>query len=237
MQKSLQQLAMRLEELDRSLMDPAVASDGKKLRVVTKERAHLEPIVQLWQQLESSKEELEEAKELAQDIEMAEMAQEEITRLNAEIPDLEQRLKLALIPPDPFEGADIILEVRAGTGGDVHSLPMISFACTLGSVKRTVGKWRFCHRTLSLLGEPGRPRSATRKSSVRSVVVKPIDFCGMSLVCTVCSVSHLLKHRSQYTLLQRPLQLCPFLKKSKWISIPMICASMCSVPVVQVVST
>ena len=122
MQKSLQQLAMRLEELDRSLMDPAVAGDGKKLRVVTKERAHLEPIVQLWQELESSKEELEEAKELAQDIEMAEMAQEEITRLNAEIPDLEQRLKLALIPPDPFEGADIILEVRAGTGGDEAAL-------------------------------------------------------------------------------------------------------------------
>ena len=64
MQKSLQQLAMRLEELDRSLMDPAVASDGKKLRVVTKERAHLEPIVQLWQELDSSNEELEEAKEL-----------------------------------------------------------------------------------------------------------------------------------------------------------------------------
>ena len=122
MQKSLQQLAMRLEELDRSLMDPAVAGDGKKLRVVTKERAHLEPIVQLWQELESSKEELEEAKELAQDIEMAEMAQEEITRLNVEIPDLEQRLKLALIPPDPFEGADIILEVRAGTGGDEAAL-------------------------------------------------------------------------------------------------------------------
>mgnify|MGYP006130962097 CR=1 FL=1 len=48
MQKSLQQLAMRMEELDRSLMDPSVSSDGKKLREITKERATLEPIVQLW---------------------------------------------------------------------------------------------------------------------------------------------------------------------------------------------
>jgi peptide chain release factor 1 len=55
MQKSLQQLAMRMEELDRSLMDPSVASDGKKLREITKERATLEPIVQLWTQLEDSK--------------------------------------------------------------------------------------------------------------------------------------------------------------------------------------
>lgn len=122
MQKSLQQLAMRMEELDRSLMDPSVASDGKKLREITKERATLEPIVQLWTQLEDSKEELEEAKELALDREMAEMAQEEIQRLNTEIPALEQELRLALIPPDPFEGADIILEVRAGTGGDEAAL-------------------------------------------------------------------------------------------------------------------
>lgn len=122
MQKSLEQLAMRLEELDRSLMDPAVMGDGKRLREVTKERAHLEPIVQLWNRLEEAKQELEEAKELTQDPEMAEMAQEEISMLNEEIPELEQKLRLALIPPDPFEGADIILEIRAGTGGDEAAL-------------------------------------------------------------------------------------------------------------------
>ena len=122
MQRSLEQLALRLEELDRSLMDPSVASDGKRLREVTKERAHLEPIIELWTLLKQSKEELEEAKEFAQDPEMAEMAQEEIVRLNREIPELERRLRLSLIPPDPFEGADIILEIRAGTGGDEAAL-------------------------------------------------------------------------------------------------------------------
>ena len=78
------------------------------------------------------------------------MAQEEIARLNTEIPDLEQRLKLALIPPDPFEGADIILEVRAGlVGMKLHSLPMISFECTRDSVKRIAGKWRYLSSILS----------------------------------------------------------------------------------------
>ena len=122
MQNSLEQLAMRLEELDRSLMDPAVMGDSKRLREVTKERAHLEPIVQLWNRLTEARQELEEAKELTQDPEMAEMAREEISMLNEEIPELEQKLRLALIPPDPFEGADIILEIRAGTGGDEAAL-------------------------------------------------------------------------------------------------------------------
>lgn len=122
MQKSLEALSMRMEELDRALMDPSVASDGQKLREVTKERAHIEPIVQLWSRLEECREELVEANELASDPEMAEMAAEEIERLNQEIPTLEHQLRLALIPPDPFEGADIILEVRAGTGGDEAAL-------------------------------------------------------------------------------------------------------------------
>ena len=122
MQKSLEQLAMRLEELDRSLMDPTVMGDSKRLREVTTERAHLEPIVHLWHRLEEARQELEEAKELTQDPEMAEMAQDEIAMLDEEIPELEQKLRVALIPPDPFEGADIILEIRAGTGGDEAAL-------------------------------------------------------------------------------------------------------------------
>ena len=122
MRNSLEQLSLRLEELDRTLMDPSVVSNGKRLREVTKERAHLEPIVELWNQLQASKEELIEVKEFLQDPEMSEMAHEEISRLNKEIPDLEQQLRLSLIPPDPFEGADIILEVRAGTGGDEAAL-------------------------------------------------------------------------------------------------------------------
>ena len=122
MKKSLEQLALRLEELDRSLMDPSVVGDGKKLRSITKERAHIEPIVKLWNSLAEARAELVEAKEMLQDAEMAELAHDEVARLNGEIPVLEADLRVALIPPDPFDGADIILEVRAGTGGDEAAL-------------------------------------------------------------------------------------------------------------------
>lgn len=120
--RSLEQSEARLEELDRSLMDPAVLSDSKRLMAVTRERAHLEPIVQLWRELGSVRQELEDAHEMLSDPEMREMAAAEIADLKARVPELEQSLQLALIPPDPYEGRDLILEIRAGTGGDEAAL-------------------------------------------------------------------------------------------------------------------
>lgn len=122
MQKSLEQLSLRLEELERALMDPHVLADSKRLRDVSKERATLEPIVRVWKELEQARVELRESKEMLLDRELAELAQEEVARLQEEIPALEQQLRIALIPPDPYEGADIILEIRAGTGGDEAAL-------------------------------------------------------------------------------------------------------------------
>ncbi|MEC8382317.1 MAG: peptide chain release factor 1 [Myxococcota bacterium] len=122
MLRSLEQCEARIEELDRALMDPRVLADSRRIREVTKERAHLAPIVLVWQELAKSKQELIEARELLEDPEMAEMAELEIEDLEEKIPQLEQQLRVALIPPDPFEGRDIILEVRAGTGGDEAAL-------------------------------------------------------------------------------------------------------------------
>jgi peptide chain release factor 1 len=122
MRQSLEHCEARLEELDRSLMDPKVLSDSSRLKKVTKERAHLEPIVRLWRDLERSKQELKEAKEMLGDPEMREMAEMEIDLLNENISTFQQELRLALIPPDPYEGVDIILEIRAGTGGDEAAL-------------------------------------------------------------------------------------------------------------------
>lgn len=122
MQYSLAQSEARLEELDRALMDPSILSNPKKYREVTKERAHLEPLVSIWRALEKSREELIEAKELLSDPEMKEMAEMEIQDLKESIPKMEAELRKRLIPPDPFEGADIILEIRAGTGGDEAGL-------------------------------------------------------------------------------------------------------------------
>jgi peptide chain release factor 1 len=119
---SLQQCEARLDELTRSLMDPAVLRNSNRLRDIAKERAHLEPMVTMWLDLERMRQEVEEAKELLGDPEMKEMAELEIDELREKIPIVEHRLRLALIPPDPYEGRDIILEIRAGTGGDEAAL-------------------------------------------------------------------------------------------------------------------
>ncbi|MBM74979.1 MAG: peptide chain release factor 1 [Proteobacteria bacterium] len=128
MRFSLQQCEARLDELDRSLMDPSVATNPDRLREITKERAHLEPMVRIWKDLDRARKELKEAKELLsdpetrEDEEMVEITELEIDELKEKIPALELELRSALIPPDPFEGRDIILEIRAGTGGDEAAL-------------------------------------------------------------------------------------------------------------------
>ena len=122
MKKSLEQFKLRIEELDRALMDPTVMRDSNKIRDIGQERAHLEPIVRLWAEISEKEDELSDAKEMLSDPEMREMAEEEISLLQEEIPELKQQLRVALIPPDPYEGVDIILEIRAGTGGDEAAL-------------------------------------------------------------------------------------------------------------------
>jgi len=120
--QSFEQCRARMEELDRSLMDPSILSNPTRLKDVARERAHLVPIVELWAELSRAQEELEDAKEMLSDPEMKEMAELEIEELSAKIPGFEVQLRLALIPPDPYEGRDIILEIRAGTGGNEAAL-------------------------------------------------------------------------------------------------------------------
>jgi peptide chain release factor 1 len=120
--RSLEEAQLRLEELDRRLMDPAVLSDPRRMMAITRDRAHLVPIVERFAAVDTARTELAEARELLDDPEMREMAADEIKRIESELPDLEAALRSSLIPPDPFEGRDLILEIRAGTGGDEAAL-------------------------------------------------------------------------------------------------------------------
>ena len=120
--RNLDEAVARLEELDSHLMNPEVTQAPDRLRDVTRERAHLVPVVEQWQELERCRVELEEAKEMLDDPEMRDMALAEIDGLKPRIPEIEAALRKALVPPDPFEGRDIILEIRAGTGGDEAAL-------------------------------------------------------------------------------------------------------------------
>jgi len=112
----------RIEELDQMLMDQAVVSNQQRLKEVSQERASLVPIVDTWTELCKTRAELAGTKELMEDPEFREMAQEEYAQLESDVERLVIQLRIALIPPDPYEGRDILVEIRAGTGGDEAGL-------------------------------------------------------------------------------------------------------------------
>jgi peptide chain release factor 1 len=106
-------------------MDPATSSDVRKLRAVSKEHAHVSGIVTTWRRVASLTAALRDTRELLTaeaDSEMRDLARAEITDLEAQLDTAEQELKLRLLPPDPHEGRPILLEIRAGTGGDEAGL-------------------------------------------------------------------------------------------------------------------
>lgn len=121
----LDEVESRYEQVNLSLQRPDVASDQKKYRGLMKELADLEKVVFLYRDYKKKMAALKDNKELLtaeSDNEMKEMFREEIRDLETAIPDLEAKLKLALIPKDPNDDKNIILEIRAGAGGDEASL-------------------------------------------------------------------------------------------------------------------
>jgi peptide chain release factor 1 len=121
----LEEVESRYEEVNMSLQRPDIASDQKLYRSLMKELSHLESIVTLFRSFKKKTAALKENKELLtaeSDTEMKEMIRDEIRSLETEIPALEEELKLGLIPKDPNDEKNIILEIRAGAGGDEASL-------------------------------------------------------------------------------------------------------------------
>ncbi|MBK7757299.1 MAG: peptide chain release factor 1 [Deltaproteobacteria bacterium] len=112
----------RYEELNRALMDPALANDRVRMREVTQESAEIAPLVEAWRQLQRAREELAGLDEMMADPEMRELVQDERQALVARVDDLVQSLRVMLLPKDPYEGRPVVLEIRAGTGGDEAAL-------------------------------------------------------------------------------------------------------------------
>src|SRR5690554_2175041 len=123
-QAKLDHLADRFEELSALLSDPETLGDQEKYRNYSKEYSDLEPIIQTYQAYQQAQEGIEAAQQMAsdEDLEMREMAREEMLSLQAEIEPLELELQRLLIPRDPNDSRNIFLEVRAGTGGDEAAL-------------------------------------------------------------------------------------------------------------------
>ena len=114
----------RFEELESRIASPGFYDDPKAAATVTREHGHLSRLIELWQNLQSNRQQLAETRELtgSDDAEFKTMAQEELPRLEENVERLEREVQFALLPPDPTGDRDAILEIRAGTGGDEASL-------------------------------------------------------------------------------------------------------------------
>jgi len=121
----LAEVESRYEQVNLQLQRPDIASDQKQYRAYMKELADLEKIVLVYREYKTKTANLKASRELLtaeQDNEMRELIREELKELEADIPRLEQELKILLIPKDPNDDKNIILEIRAGAGGDEASL-------------------------------------------------------------------------------------------------------------------
>lgn len=116
----LQHLSERYEEIGHLLGDNDIISNQDKFRNLSKEYAELEPVVQAYEAFTQAQEDLAEAELLLkdEDPEMREMGQEEFKSAKATLETLEADLQILLLPKDPNDGRNVILEIRAGTGGD-----------------------------------------------------------------------------------------------------------------------
>ena len=122
--RKLDAIEQRFEELTHQLSDPAVASSGERFRKVSKERASIEPTVnalRAWRKLAKDVAD-NEALLAEKDPDIREMAKEELAQLRPRVEPAEEQLKLFLVPKDPADEKDVILEVRAGAGGDEAGL-------------------------------------------------------------------------------------------------------------------
>ncbi len=118
----IQDLEIRFQELESLLSDPTVIANQPEFRKLSREHADLAPLIEAFRRYKKVLEELDENKELLADPEMKEMAEEEIGRLSEEKERLDAEIKILLLPKDPNDSRDVILEIRAGTGGDESAL-------------------------------------------------------------------------------------------------------------------
>jgi len=138
--EKLEELKLRFEEVGQLLMQPETLKDIKKFSQLNKEYKDLEKIVNKYNQFSDTKNHLQQAKDVLQkekDEEMREMAKGEIDELEPKIEKFESELKELLIPKDPNDDKNVMLEIRAGTGGDEAAI----FAGDLWRMYQ-----RFCER-------------------------------------------------------------------------------------------
>jgi peptide chain release factor 1 len=123
--EKVDQVVARYHELNELLSSPEVATDPARIRAYAQEQADINDLVQVYGEYRRAERELHDARAMAQeedDPEMAAMVAEEIAGLETHLAELEERLTLMLLPKDPRDERNVIVEIRAGTGGDEAAL-------------------------------------------------------------------------------------------------------------------
>ena len=120
----IKEIENRYLDLEESLGNPEILKDQKAYQKCAKEHSQLSPIISLFRQYKAAQDEIEENKSLLDDTdpEMRKLAKEEIEALRSSMEELENELKILLLPKDPNDEKNTILEIRAGTGGDEAAL-------------------------------------------------------------------------------------------------------------------
>ncbi|NCC63523.1 MAG: peptide chain release factor 1 [Spirochaetia bacterium] len=125
MLKKLPDYEKQLADIDEKLSRPETMQDMKLYKSLNQERSHIAPIIDTLKIMSSLIQQIEDAKLLLKqetDSEMIELTKQELIDLEQQLKQREQKTKMLLIPPDPMEGKDIIMEIRAGTGGEEAAL-------------------------------------------------------------------------------------------------------------------
>jgi peptide chain release factor 1 len=126
MLQQLEELEKTHRDLTARLADPEIHADHQAFRETSKKLAEIAPVVELFRKYKAAKDELAQTEEmlagLAKDEELYEMAQEEQAGLEQKLEELEEKLRLELTPRDPNDARNVVLEIRAGTGGDEATL-------------------------------------------------------------------------------------------------------------------
>ena len=138
----LENVEKRYEELNIKISDPEVISNQSEWKKLMKEHADIEDIVEKYREYKKTEKSIEELKEMLNDKEMHDLAQAELDELKEKLPTIEEELKLLLLPKDPNDDKNVIMEIRGGAGGEESSL----FAADLFrmySMYAEKKKWKF----------------------------------------------------------------------------------------------
>ena len=118
----IEELERRFLELEALLSDPVIIGNQPEFRKLSREHSDLSPLVDVYRRYRKVMEEIDENRELLSDSEMKSMAEEELNALEEEKVRLDSEIRLLLLPKDPNDSRNVILEIRAGTGGDESAL-------------------------------------------------------------------------------------------------------------------